>query len=320
MSKLFKLKEWLTLEEAAKHLSSVLGEEVQVKDILQLALDKHLKLSAYLVNSAVVKLGEIVGCDQIKVIEVPLILLKRKNTTNEPEEKRYVTTSICIDDNHFINLDEHVSYADGVWDLMMIGGERLEIEHMYQMLIGGVEVTSSSIDGGFIQQGNKVAQLQESFDNNEFRAGTLAQKHRMERFIKDLDIPPKKADKLRAEYEKDRKANLNSRSENFKNDYFPCSWLPDDSLLVVRSTSIVDFLNSLESDQPKNTSSSQSKEKNTLLVMIAALCNELEIKPNQRGVSASLEMMTENIGAPLSDDTIRKILRQLEDAVTARSK
>ena len=33
MSKLFKLKEWLTLEEAANHISNVLGEPVTLADI-----------------------------------------------------------------------------------------------------------------------------------------------------------------------------------------------------------------------------------------------------------------------------------------------
>ena len=36
-SKLFNLKEWLTLDDAAKHLSIVFGEEVTRADILRLA-------------------------------------------------------------------------------------------------------------------------------------------------------------------------------------------------------------------------------------------------------------------------------------------
>jgi hypothetical protein len=62
-SKLFKLKEWLTLPDAAKHLTGVCGEEVTEADILRLALDGHLKLSVNFINSAhalpaqVVKLG-----------------------------------------------------------------------------------------------------------------------------------------------------------------------------------------------------------------------------------------------------------------------
>ena len=36
MSKLLKLKEWLTLDEAANHISNVLGEPVTLADIYRL--------------------------------------------------------------------------------------------------------------------------------------------------------------------------------------------------------------------------------------------------------------------------------------------
>ncbi len=52
MSKLFKLKEWLTLPDAAKHLAIAFGEEVGEADVLRLALDGHLKLSVNFVNKA----------------------------------------------------------------------------------------------------------------------------------------------------------------------------------------------------------------------------------------------------------------------------
>lgn len=56
----FALKEWLTLDRAAKHLEFVMGEEVTVADILRLALDKHIKLSVRFFCLAKVKRGEII--------------------------------------------------------------------------------------------------------------------------------------------------------------------------------------------------------------------------------------------------------------------
>lgn len=41
---LFQLKAWLSLEEAAKHLTIVFGENVTEIDVLRLGLDGHLKL------------------------------------------------------------------------------------------------------------------------------------------------------------------------------------------------------------------------------------------------------------------------------------
>ena len=40
-----QLKKWLTIDDAAKYLSSLLSTPVEPKDILQLALEHHLKLS-----------------------------------------------------------------------------------------------------------------------------------------------------------------------------------------------------------------------------------------------------------------------------------
>lgn len=48
MSKLFQIKEWLTIPEAAKHLSGVFdGEEITEADIYDLALENRLQLSIY---------------------------------------------------------------------------------------------------------------------------------------------------------------------------------------------------------------------------------------------------------------------------------
>jgi hypothetical protein len=47
MSKLYKLKEWFSLDDAAKRLSSGLGEPVSSDDLLQLVIEGHIPLSWY---------------------------------------------------------------------------------------------------------------------------------------------------------------------------------------------------------------------------------------------------------------------------------
>ncbi|MDO9141855.1 MAG: hypothetical protein Q7U38_16165, partial [Methylobacter sp.] len=59
-SKLLKFKEWLTVSEAAKHLSAICDEEVSEADVLRLALDGHLKLSVNFVNHTSAKQGNVV--------------------------------------------------------------------------------------------------------------------------------------------------------------------------------------------------------------------------------------------------------------------
>lgn len=45
---LWKLREWLTISEAAQYLSSAINQEVSEADILRLGLDAQLKLSVNL--------------------------------------------------------------------------------------------------------------------------------------------------------------------------------------------------------------------------------------------------------------------------------
>lgn len=63
-----------------------------------------------------------------------------------------------------------------------------------------------------------------------------------------------------------------------------------------------------------------TRERNTLLVVIAALCEECDIDPKQKSMTKRVVGMTEKIGAPLSDDTIRQILKSLAPAVECRTK
>lgn len=48
MKKIYKLKKWYSLEDAAERLTLTLSEEVSVNDVLNLAIEGHIKLSWYM--------------------------------------------------------------------------------------------------------------------------------------------------------------------------------------------------------------------------------------------------------------------------------
>lgn len=58
----------------------------------------------------------------------------------------------------------------------------------------------------------------------------------------------------------------------------------------------------------------------TLLTVIAALCKSIGVNVAQRGASQRIKKMTEELGAPVNDETIRKILADIPDAVESRMK
>ena len=203
----------------------------------------------------------------------------------------------------------------------MVGAEILDIEHLYQQSTSGLEVTLVAIDGTFVKQGDVICQLQTDYDDNEYQTGSRAQRKDIDRYIIDEKLSDEEAKKIVDKYKEDRKKYLEDRKDTPReNLFYPSGGLGEhDYVLVVRTEEITRFIQSLEglSETEKPLS---SKERNSLLVLIGALCKEVDIDPGQRGVAASLVAMTENLGAPLTDDTIRKILKQIPDAIELRNK
>ncbi|WP_076419826.1 hypothetical protein [Colwellia sp. UCD-KL20] len=319
MSKLFKLKEWLTLEEAANHISNVLGDTVTLADIYRLALDKHLMLSANFVNGAWARIGKFVKTEDIEFVEfdkMPLTEEKLDNPLSIP-----LNAEIQCSKDDWIALDEKVVSIRGLWDLTMMGAEQIDIEFYYQQETSGLEVTLQALDGVFLQQGDVLGQLQTDFDDNEYQLGSKAQLNVLKGTIAKDNLSKEDAEKELKTFEGIRKKYLEKRDKNKpEENYFPSGGLDEhDYVLVVKTNEVTRFIQSLE-DTPPEAKPLTSKERNSLLVLLGAVCKNSDIDPSQRGIATSLVAMTELIGAPLTDDTIRKILNQIEPAIESRSK
>jgi hypothetical protein len=62
------------------------------------------------------------------------------------------------------------------------------------------------------------------------------------------------------------------------------------------------------------------RERDTLLNIIAAFCKFEGYDLKERGLAARIAQMTQDLGAPVSDDTIRAVLAQIPDALESRMK
>jgi hypothetical protein len=346
MSKLFQLKKWLTLPDAAKYLSVSFGEEVKESDILQLALGRHLKLSIDFVNHARAKRADVVSWEDTQWTMFPKVFFGSKpdSITLEPRETREapsnltvvmgelseaerenfspLMTSLNIGNGQYLNIDSKVQSISGLWDLTMIGAERLDVEFLYQQMTGGPEVTLIGMDGAFVQKENDVIyQLMEDFDDNEYQSGSKAQLRELESRILAEKLSDEEASGLLEKHKKDRKVFLENRaSEDKSNQYYPAAGLPKDAVLVIRTDALRDFEKSLDAQNRTPDKPITTTERNTLLTLIAALCNYSDIDLNKRGIANQLMEMTQEIGAPITDDTVRKIISQIPDAVEARKK
>lgn len=340
MRKLFNLKSWLTIPEAARHLSTICSEDVCESDVLRLALDGHLKLSVNFVNFAMARKGRIINFPDEKLIEA----LIRGET---PEELRKITfpagvlsanERADIDDTKFpddifngalklrkdtyLALSDEVTVLKGIWDLPMLGGDKLDIEHLYQGMTGGPEVTLSNFEGAFVESldGEFLCQLQEDFDDNPFQRGSNAQLQELKSKIINEKVPEQKASEMTEAYRKDRMDFLERRkSRKLLNNYYPAHGLPDDSVLVVRTDEIRAFerrlLGQEDAEKPLTT-----RERNGLLTVIAALCEYADIKPSEHGAAARISRLTEDLGASLGSAAIKKYLDDIPQALESKRK
>lgn len=70
-----------------------------------------------------------------------------------------------------------------------------------------------------------------------------------------------------------------------------------------------------QSERPLST-----RARRTMLTIIAALCNEVGINHQDRGAAKRISELTDELGASVTDDTIRKIIGEIGDAVESRMK
>lgn len=152
MSKLLKLKSWLSLEDAAKHLTAVLEEEVEVKDVLGLALDGHLKLSVYFVNEVRVNCGKSVSIDRARKFDLfALIQGDKKNIILSPESDSPHLLGEPLNKREVLELAGVEAEIRGVWDLPLHKGVRLIIENERLNLMDGPKVKLTDPTGVIVE-------------------------------------------------------------------------------------------------------------------------------------------------------------------------
>lgn len=296
-SKLFNLKEWLTLDDAARHLSIVFGEEVTRIDVLRLALDKRLTLSVDFVNHAPARKGKLIPIEQVDFSILPSLAGGPKTPLDLPRTVFYadldklapdvlgalnagelvlIAGGLSYREKEFLVLDDAVESISGVWDLPMIGSEALDVEHRYQMETGGPSVTLLVLEGAFVERDNVVCQLQDDFDDNEYEAGSKISGDRLEHRILEESLPKERADELRADYTRLRQQLKERWKRKPSSRYFPAAGLPADAVYVVRTASLRVFEQSvLDNPSSSNDKPLGRREETTLLNMVGALLSLL---------------------------------------------
>lgn len=276
VSKLFKLKEWLTIDDAARHMSAVCEEAINEADVLRLALDGHLKLSIFLVNGAYARPCVPVKIEEIEWDEIPSLNGEKpfqfaKNGRIFQDERGTIQVLRAITD-----------LESAVWDLPMIGGEQIDVEFRYQQLIGGPKVTAVTLDGVFVAAKNgDLFELQSHLKDNKHYASEIKSP-----FLHPDNFHP-----------------AGSLPEDIV-FVVRTSALTDFEILFRNYDGEDDANNKLE--KPLTT-----RERNTYLKIIKALCDGQGLDLNQPYKAAEIiKNQLELLGSPLSLETIAGKLEQ----------
>ena len=135
MSRLFKLREWLTPDETARHLTILFGEEVRTSDVLRLGLDGHLTLSVDFVNHAEAMTGRVIPFKDVPMMRMPPMSkdgMPAKEEVYFPDGLRLEDDQELNENTPFVHFARKVVTIRGLWDLVMDGGERIDIENRFQ--------------------------------------------------------------------------------------------------------------------------------------------------------------------------------------------
>ena len=305
MSKLFKLKEWVTLPDAAKRLAITFGEDVTEADVLQLALDGKLQLSIYLVNAVEVRHGTLVPFAEATF---------REYSTIEGGLLRHYGTQVDLGDGaiQVLETEQVVSTLSGVRGLPIVSTARLEVERLHHRLIGAPVGTQVAADGILIEVGDgRLCQLLSRFDERERVERFWASLHEVEKHIADNKLGFDDALNLTREFHKNRTAP----------QYVAGNKFPKDSLLVMRTDALLAF----ERSQTEPTSPLEkplnSRERDTLLTIIALVCKEAKLDYTKAAKTAGMIRSTaDSMGVSIGESTIEGHLKLIPEALSGKSR
>lgn len=286
MSKLLKLREWLTVDETARQLSISVGEEVSEADILRLVLDDHLTLSVYFVNHARGRRARIEPLvDQPAILEgVEDFLSEQVNALpGSPEEtKKWLSDFVrkyrgdLLPNGREILVLEGDGQTpvrlEGVWDLLMLGAERLDIEHAYQNLTGGPAVELVCLGGPLICSPDRrhIYQLLDSYkrsSHSQIQMPPIAKPKLSKGQREAIDILSAMTGSVTASPPTD----TGEDKWDYETVYYPASGLPEGYALVVRTAALRELEKKLLSDEGASEKPLHPSERRSVSQIIAAL-------------------------------------------------
>ncbi len=298
MNKLLKLKQYLSINDSADYLSATLEEKVSVADIYELSLEGHLAISIRLTNQAYAK----------KVYLAPELEL-----TNSEEPFGAVQAN---------EVDDHVHIFNGLYDLAMIGEERFELRKLYQREVEGDIPVLSELSGFYVKHEGCIYKLLESLPVTKSEGSQISKEARLESLLKSKGLTSQSQfDDPLTIFENLSFNEIEQVAELISpfNDGVNNSSIPLDRhsyQLVLKTTELQSLISQINNSSVSDISEEKPihpPEKRSYLKLISMFLKQHGFDLAQRGNTTTLSTMLEQADLSLCDNTVRKILSEVED-------
>ena len=283
-----QLKKWLTIDDAAKYLSSLLSTPVEPKDILQLALERHLKIS---INFTKV----------VNVMEVSISPFSETTSTHSPVGFGQVNFE---DKAYHVSTSPQLIKVDGLWDLKLFGGSEEYIKAKLLNRISETSLPQTVVSNIYIWRDEKIFCLYEKYIETGDAESDL--------LFFDCHIG----------------SMIKIENTAIDNGYYtPVSNIPSNSYLVVSLASLKEFEGQLELEDSKvaknkkNTDieSIHPKERTVFLIIIAALAKKAGIDIDNEialpETAKKVNRFVDEIGFEFKLSTVQSKLEEIPEAM-----
>ena len=210
------------------------------------------------------------------------ILTKTELTNYPPLDYPDIVLSVQDDEIHFLT---------DTLDLPMIKEEKTVIERKFRQILGLPIHDQDVFDSVCVMHNSQLYELQEQFAYPLF-----------------IDI-------------NENASQAEVKQASAMQNYTYARDFPPDAILVVRTASLKELeLAAMGAPVVVTASPLATTERNTLLTIIAALCDYSKIEHQGRGAAAQIARLTEASEARVSEDAVGKALKKIPNALESRMK
>jgi hypothetical protein len=321
----YKFKEFFTLEEARTYISITTESPIPITDLYRYAIDKNLIISVRLIDQVNAIVGQVINGAEVNFNQFYLNLVNNKKI--EEPFSICLDNGLCIEKNRWAFFDEEVYLIDGVWDLAMLGMETLEIEKLYHEELGGRSPKKSAHKGIFLQRDDDICKLQTKLSLDLIKENNLDLYKEAEDILspKNITIDNYFDDKgihhLFTLSENDKLARFfeKMREQSNSMECFEDTLTLEGYQFVIKTKELIRFVQSLQEEEfnlQQEEKPLLHSERNSLLVIIAALLKEQNITPPYKAIAPVIDLMIQKSGNSCALNTISKHLSKAAELIS----